>query len=137
MIGLLGKFAKEFEIRDRINYLIKNLDTKEISGELSDISTASSFRFPVTKETSGELIKVSTVLGGAIATADATITISNQANSIGTITVAYSGSAEGDIDSLSPSNTYRHLSEGDWIEIATDGASTNTINLGFILSIRR
>lgn len=137
MVNLLLKIPQIWEIRDRINWILKNLSTKEITGELTDVSTASSVRFPITSETSGELVKVSTVLGGVIATADDTITISNGANSMGTITVAYSGSAEGDIDSLSPSNDYRFLNDGDWIKIATDGASTNTVNLGFVLSIRR
>ena len=73
------------------------------------------------------LNSVSTVLNGAIAGGDAVLTVKNNAaSSAGTITIANSGSAAGDKDSLEPgsNNTF---SAGDLLEIETDGGSTNTI----------
>lgn len=108
-----------------------------VTGEIADVSTASSVRIPVTDDMEGEVIEVRTVLGGAIATADDTITVSNGANSMGTITVATASSAEGDIDTLVPTSANRFVNAGDYIKVATSGASTNTVPLGFVIVIRR
>lgn len=108
-----------------------------VTGEVADISTASAVRIPVTQDMEGEIVEVRGVLGGAIATADATITASVNANSIGTITVANAGSAEGDIDTLSVTDADRFVTEGDYIKVATDGSSTNAVPWGYAIRIKR
>lgn len=108
-----------------------------VTGEIADISTAGAVRIPVTKDMEGEIVEVRGVLGGAIATADAVITASVNANSIGTITVANASSAEGDIDTLSVTSANRYVKEGDYIKIATGGQSTNTVPWGFAVRIKR
>lgn len=108
-----------------------------VTGEIADVSTSSAVRLPVAEDMEGEVIEVRTVLGGAIATADATITVSKNGSSMGTITVANSSSAEGDIDTLVPTSSNRFLVKGDYLKVATDGSSTNTVPLGFVVTVRR
>lgn len=117
-------------------YDLKNI---YLTGEIADISTASSVRIPIRKGMEGEVVEVATVLGGAIATANSIVTVSKKNASMGTITIAFSGSAEGDIDTLVPVTTDndRFLVEGDWLELTTDGGSSNVVPVGFTVTIKR
>lgn len=83
------------------------------------------------------LKKVTTVLEGAISGADADITVKNNAGATtGVITVAQSGSAAGDVDTLVP--TANNLFEaGHKISVETDGASTGAQSLGVLLQFVR
>lgn len=108
-----------------------------VTGEIADVSTASSVRIPIVDDMEGEVVDVTTVLGGAIATADAVITVSKGNSSMGTVTIATASSAEGDIDNLVPTSANRFLVAGDWLELTTNGASTNTIPAGFTVTIKR
>ena len=54
----------------------------------------------------------------------------------GTITIAYSGSATGDVDSCEPSAA-NIVEEGGYITLTTSGASTNTHTADFTIVIRR
>lgn len=108
-----------------------------ITGEIADVSTASSVRIPVVDDMEGEVINVTTVLGGAIATAPAVITVSKGNASMGTISITHTSSAEGDIDTLNPTDADRFIVAGDWLELTTSGASTNTVPAGFIVTIKR
>lgn len=105
-----------------------------ITVELDDISTASSTYVPT--PAGGTVTKAWSVIHGAIATADSTLTIkpAGTAATGGTITVAYSGSAAGDIDSCTPTanNT---VTAGGYIEVETDGASTNTVRVTLTIEI--
>lgn len=116
-----------------------NLNKIFITGEIADVSTASSVRIPIREDMEGEVVEVATVLGGAIATADAVITVSKNNASMGTITIANASSAEGDIDTLVPLTTDddRLLVKGDWLELTTNGASTNAVPVGFTVTIKR
>lgn len=90
-----------------------------------DVTTADPlyvvFPFPCTIDV------ITTVLGdGALATADEVITVTrNGTDSLGQITITQSGSAEGDIDSLTPvsNNT---LTAGQYLKLSNNGASTGT-----------
>lgn len=70
---------------------------------------------------------ITTVLGdGALATADEVITVTKTGGaSLGTITITQAGSAEGDVDTLTPSanNT---LTANQWLKFSNNGASTGT-----------
>jgi hypothetical protein len=114
-----------------------NLNKIFLPGEIADISTASSVRIPIREDMDGEVVEVATVLGGAIATSDATVTVSKNNASMGTVVIATASSAEGDIDTLVPTSANKHLVVGDWLELTTDGASTNTVPVGFTVTIRR
>lgn len=93
---------------------------------MADVSTAASVW--VVAPVACTFTKLHSVINGAIATADAAITteIGGAAVTGGGLTIAYSGSAAGDVDSATPSaaNT---LTAGQALEIITSGASTNTI----------
>lgn len=73
-------------------------------------------------------MKASTVLSGTIATADAVITLYNKTQAItgGVITIGYSGSALGDIDTCSPTLYNEFDGVDDYLKIINGGASTNT-----------
>lgn len=73
----------------------------------------------------GDITKLHSVLSGALATGDATLTFSINGTPItsGVITIAESGSAAGDVDSATPSaaNT---VAVGDVIECTVGGTNT-------------
>ena len=104
-----------------------------LTASIPDISTANTIYIPI--PFAGSITKVTTVLFGAIATGDATITVSdNAANSMGTITVTQSGSAAGDVDSLTPAAN-QDVTANDFITVATDGASTNSVQLNVVVTL--
>lgn len=94
---------------------------------ISDVSTASTVHVPV--HSACTVTKIVTVLSGAIDIADAVITAKNAAGtSMGTITVAFTGSAAGDIDTLSPASN-NSIAANSFLTVETNGASTNTETL--------
>jgi hypothetical protein len=104
-----------------------DLNEMYLTGVIDDVSTAADIYFAVPHNAT--LNKVITVLGGAITVADAVVTVANHAAStIGTITVAQSGSAAGDVDTLAASvnNTF---TEDQRVKVSTDGASTGAQKL--------
>lgn len=110
---------------------IFNINETIVTAFIADVSTADTvyivFPFAVT------ITKVSTVLHGAITGADSILTVRNHSGgSMGTITVANSGSAAGDIDSLTPvsNNT---IAANNKMSIETDGASTGTQKLSITI----
>lgn len=107
-----------------------------LTGEIADISTAGQIYIPVPD--GGEVVKIYSVIDNAITVADATLTpkISGTAITGGAITVAYSGSAAGDVDSSTPTAANTVL-EGGSIEIETDGGSTTACRAGITVVIRR
>ena len=111
---------------------MRTLNDYFIYGVIDDVSTASTVRIPVPD--AGKVIKITTVLGGTIATANAAVTAKIGTTNMtgGAITVAHSGSAAGDIDTAEPTAA-NNVVEGDFIALATDGASTNTHTLLLIL----
>jgi hypothetical protein len=110
---------------------IFNVNKDFITVQLADVSTASAVLVPISR--SCTLTKVTSVINNAITAADAVISVSKTGGtSIGTFTIANSGSAEGTIDEFTPTlnNT---LVAGNWVKIATDGASSTTAPVTFLL----
>jgi hypothetical protein len=95
---------------------------------IEDVSTAREYFIAVPED--GEVIEIFTCIGGTIATADETITCSIGGTAItgGALTIAYSGSAAGDIDRVYPTAANRvvagHSTYG-YLSAATAGDSTN------------
>ncbi len=82
----------------------------------------------------GTLTKIDTVLGAAISGSDNTMTFKNNAGtSMGTITVTQSGSAPGDIDTLSPGSNNTFIA-GQKLAIETNGSSTGAAKLYITLT---
>ena len=115
---------------------MRTLNDYFLTSTIADISTASSTFVPVPD--GGKVIKIFTALQGAIGTANGGITfeIGGTAITGGGITVTQSGSAAGDIDTVTPTAANR-VEEGGSIEMITDGASSNTIKLVVTFVIRR
>ena len=81
------------------------------------------------------LLKATSILGGAITTADGTITVSANATTLGTFTVTQAGSAAGQLFSVTPpSPTY--LNEDDVIALTPSGASGASIPMHFSIAVR-
>jgi len=103
---------------------------------MADISTAGSVW--VVAPHAGTIAAIYSVINGAIITVNAGITteIAGAAVTGGAITIAFTGSAAGVVDSCTPTaaNT---VTAGQAIEIITDGASTNTVIATFTILITR
>ena len=106
-----------------------------IQGEIADISAGVVSTWTVAP-IAGTITNIWTVIDGAIADVDAIITLEIAATPItgGAITVAFSGSAPGDVDTTTPSaaNT---VTAGQAIEIITNGASTNAVKVEVLIEI--
>lgn len=102
--------------------------------DMTDISTASSVWVvaPVACSFTG----LQSVINGAITGADAAITteIGGTAVTGGSLTIANSGSAAGDVDSATPT-ALNTLTAGQALEIITDGGSTNTVRATFTVEL--
>jgi hypothetical protein len=105
-----------------------------LTSYLADISTAG--QIYVVSPIAGSIKTIYSAINGAIATADATLTakIGGTAVTGGAITVTQSGSAAGDVDSATPS-ALNTVTAGQAIEIETDGASTNTVEVMLTIEI--
>lgn len=108
--------------------------TYTLNVRLDDISTAGSAYVAVPVQ--GTIAKIYTVIDGAIATADASLTFDINGTPItgSGITVAFTGSAAGDVDSSTPSAANTPTA-GQYITVTTDGASTNAVSCNVTLEI--
>ena len=115
---------------------MRTLNDYFITAEIEDISSASSTFVAIPD--GGKVIKIITALQGAISGANAAITfeIGGTAMTNSAITVAYTSSAAGDVDSSEPTAANR-VEEGGTIEMITDGGSTGTAKLLVTFVIRR
>ena len=111
-----------------------NLKKRSINVELADISTASSCY--VVAPFAGTISKIYSVINGAISGANSIITsnINGVAITNGSLTVAFSGSAAGHIDSATPT-ALNTVAAGDLITITTDGGSTGTVKTVLTIEI--
>lgn len=100
-----------------------------------NVSNAGSSYVPIPY--AGTIAKVVSVLTGAITTADAVITVRNSAGvSMGTITIAQSGSAAGDVDTLTPASN-NTVTADSYIRLESNGASTNNVPVHFAIVLER
>jgi len=116
-----------------------NIDTSSIfttnkitfAAWFPDISTASSVYIPI--PVACTINTVYTCLQAAITTANATLTVRNNSDtSMGTITVTQSGSAAGDVDSVTPASN-NTFTAGQRMRIQSDGASDTTAAVTVII----
>ena len=112
---------------------IFNTNRGSFTVQMTDISTAQDIYIPT--PFAGTVEKVTTVIDGAIGTADCSIKIYDSATSLmGTITVANSGSAAGDVDFVDPASN-NVFTEDDYIRVNSDGASTGSVNMTIVISV--
>ena len=111
---------------------VKGLNQRYIFANIADVSTASSIIVPITEACSG--VSVMFMLSNAITIANSTVTVlKNGVTNIGTQTIAFAASAKGTYFILNLSANA--LVSGDFLEIATDGASTTACVMPLILKI--
>lgn len=106
-----------------------------ISVPFLDIGTAGSVWVPVPHAST--LQSVLSVLQGAAATTDTILTVANTAGStIGTITIAFTGSAGGDVDTLAAAvnNTF---SANTFVKITSDGGTSSAVRTELVLTFLR
>lgn len=105
-----------------------------ITVEIADISTAG--QKYVVPGFRGKIVRAYSVINGAIATADADLTLKIGGSAVtgGVITVATASSAAGDVDSCTPTGANGFTST-QAIEVETDGASTNTVEVVVTLEL--
>lgn len=110
------------------------LESKFVTVMITDVSTAG--QIYVTPGFDGYIKKIHTALNGAIATADAVLTpkIGGTAVTGGAVTIAYTSSAAGDVDSATPTAA-NQFTQSQAIEIETNGASTNTVSVVVTLEL--
>lgn len=102
---------------------------------LEDVSTAETVYIPI--PFAGTISKVTSVLTNAITVANSTVTIKNSSGTtMGTITVAFSGSAAGDVDTNS-SLTNNTVTADSYITIETNGASNTASKLWLAVVLDR
>lgn len=137
-------FAENVQITDSGNQftatnvedaLIELLGTEVvIHARLTDVSTPSAVLIPVLNEV--ELQRIRFVLGGAITTADSTITVTRGGDgaSMGTQLIPFSGSAEGTTFDFTPTgNNIINPTTHKYFKIATDGNSSTAQPLYMLL----
>ncbi len=81
------------------------------------------------------VLKVAGILGGAITTADATITVSANAAPLATFIVTQAGSTAGQLFSVVPPSPV-YLNEDDVIVLTPSGASGAAIPMHYSISVR-
>lgn len=103
-------------------------------GRLADVSTASAIY--LVAPVAGSISRITTVLQGAITVANAAVKASIGGVDItgGGVTVAYSGSAAGDMDT-SACTAANTVTERQVVKIETDGGSTDTAALEICLEL--
>lgn len=122
---------------------LRRLNEDEISNResfmslhIEDISTASTEY--LVAPFSGTLTKVWSAIGDAITGTDATLTVKINGSTVspGTMTITATGSAAGDVDSVVPTSA-NTFSEGDTLEVQSDGASSGVATTNITFKIER
>lgn len=84
-----------------------------------------------------KVLHITTALSAAIAGSDLVLTVKNAAgSSMGTITVAQSGSAAGDIDTLTPTSN-NTFAANTALEIEGDGGPSSHVDLDVAILLER
>ena len=113
---------------------LQNLKKIYLTVDMTDVSAASTVYLP--SPVVGTISKITSILGGAITGADSIVTgkIGSTAITNGAFTVAYSGSAAGDVDSATPT-ALNTVAVGSNINFTTDGVSSTTARLTILVEI--
>ena len=104
--------------------------------DIADITAVADYY--IVSPFAGTIVKIYSVIDGTIASANKTLTasIGGVAVTNGAITIAYSGSAAGDVDSCTPT-ALNTVTAGQAIKIAAAGATTNAVRVHVTIQIQR
>ena len=101
--------------------------------QFPDISTASDLYVPIPY--AGTITKIQSALTAAISGGDAVFTITNSSgNSMGTLTITQSGSAAGDVDTLTPSSN-NTVTAGTFIKIECNGGASSHVEACIVICV--
>ena len=101
--------------------------------QFPDISTASNLYVPIPY--AGTVTKIQSALTAAISGGDAVFTVTNSSgSSMGTLTITQSGSAAGDVDTLTPSSN-NTVAAGSFIKIACAGAPSSHVETCIVVCV--
>lgn len=108
-----------------------------ISVYMADVGAPSSAYVPVPADVQGEVVSVSSTYSAALTGANAVVTVKADTVTVGTHTIAFSGSAAGVVTTTAHSGFA--VKGGGLIELATDGGPTNAgaVPAWFVVGIRR
>lgn len=102
---------------------IFTLNTQIITFYIVDVGSASTTYYPI--PLAGTVTKVYLTIQNTVATADTILTFKNNTGgSMGTLTVTLSGTAAGNIYSLTPASN-NTFTAGQVLQITSDGGSSN------------
>lgn len=110
-------------------------------GQLVDVSAASISYTPI--PVAGVIVDAFSCIAGAITGSNCTVTVkvikSGVTSTVGTITIAQSGSASGDVDTMviSGSEQVRSVNAGDTLVFDSGGQSSTTAIANFSAVLRR
>jgi len=81
------------------------------------------------------LLKVTGILGGAITTADGTVTVTVNSTPVASFAVPQSGSAAGQLFSAAPASP-AYLNEDDVVTLTPSGASGTSVPMHFSVAVK-
>jgi hypothetical protein len=115
---------------------MRTLNEYFLTGLVPTLAANSELLIPVPD--AGKIVEIRTALYGAIANTDAIITCYINAVAVtgGAVTIAFTGSAEGDIDTVYPTAA-NSVKIGDYIRAYVSTTTTNAITAGILIVIRR
>jgi len=109
--------------------------TFSFNTHIEDISTATDVYIPIPY--AGSITKITTATSGAVSTSDLVLTFyDSSSNSMGSITVTSSGSAAGDVDTLSPASN-NTVTANDYIRVNGDGGPSAHTSLWINIVMER
>lgn len=102
--------------------------------DMTNISSAAVVYLP--SPVAGTISKITTIINGAIATANAVLTgrIGSTAITNGAVTIPFSGSAAGQVNSATPT-ALNTVAVGSNINFTANNASTNTVRATIVVEI--
>lgn len=121
---------------DQINATsIKNINKEVATFVMQNVGDASILLLPFPE--AGSITKVTVILHGALTAADGTLTFTrNGGATLGTLVLAYAGSAEGTIFTFTPVGN-QDITAGGYLKIANDGAATGAVNATVFIEFTR
>lgn len=134
--GADGALANQVYVADGAQSGDWRYQTAVLNVRIPDISAGPSSVW-VVSPIAGEIETIYTVIDGAIITGNAIITAELGGTLVtgSAVTIDFSGSAAGDVDSSTPS-ALKTVTAGQAIEIITDGGSTNVVPAEVTIVIR-
>ena len=126
--------ASELNKLDGITATAAEMDQRVVTADITLGTAGSTY---VVSPWAGDISAAYSVIMGALATASEVLTLKNNAGTTmtgGTITIAQSGSAAGDIDSSTPTAN-NSVTAGQKVQITTNGSNSNAVNCRLSLVI--